>query len=1115
MKWTQAQGEAIASRGSTLLVSAGAGSGKTAVLTARILSLLSEGTPLDKLLVVTFTRAAAAEMRARIVDALHEAVSAGEKKLAEQAFCVERADITTLHGFCAKVCREYFHAVRADPMFRVMDERERNVLAERALDEALLSCFEMPTECFSYAALCLTQEQIREAALSLHQFILTRPDPFQWLEQMIAMTEETERPESSVWARELLESAEWSLQSARHLYQTLLAELDDYPKYQTYILKEREACDTLLKEIPNGVSACAHATKKETTRKPAKSKDSDEAFEDWFSKTNQKARDAVDEACNIVEWLSDTDARREENRTACRILRGIAEVVKRFDEAFTRMKTTRNCLDYNDLEHYAYEALSREDIAIAYRTKYAHVFVDEYQDSSLLQEAILQCVSRQGGLFMVGDVKQSIYRFRQAEPSLFLEKLSSFQSLESAPFRSIFLNQNFRSHPAVLRCVNALFEKVFWGEPMEIAYDENARLIAGGEWSPIKAPVELHVISTKDIAADDDPAETESIRQEARVIANRIIALQNAEEKGYALSEMAILLRVMKGQASHVADVLRQFGIAAKADIGEDTLSQVEIQDALSLLKTIDNFHQDVPLIASLKGPALGLSSEEIAAVRVNHPQGSFSEAVLAYAEKDDPLAEALRDFRSEINAWAMDALVCPLDSLIRKICEQKHLFQVAGAMPDGKIRQEHLYLLAEAAAIFQQNEEGGLGGFLRYIDRIQKRDGMAAQNLGEREHVVRILSVHKSKGLQFPVVFVAGLGCAFTYQETQAALQAHATLGVGIHAIDPELRLKQDTMVRKAIARRKKTEALAEQARILYVALTRAESRLILVGTADKDIAEYEKEDARFAKSFLQWIIPVALRDPDWRVEIHPVETSGNAEIRRQVLREIIQDIRSAGKPFSGGMVSQTLSWQRPHIQTEPLKQSVTQRVREMDEAYVQKLEDLPARPLFLEKRGLTPAEKGEATHAFLRTIPAHEKDFEAACRSIVARGILSEEQANALPAKELKAFLNHPLWRRISDAPRMSREWAFNLRQDQGGSVTLLQGVIDCCFIENQQWVLVDYKTDHADEAAIVARHREQVLLYADALWRLTGIPVREKILYAVALGEALRVDEGDMKG
>lgn len=1109
MEWTKAQHEAITSRGSTLLVSAGAGSGKTAVLTERIVSLLREGTSLDEMLVVTFTRAAAAEMRERIINALHKAASMGDHALANQIQRVERASITTFHGFCAKVCREYFHVVRADPMFRVVSEVERTILVEKALYEALLSCFETPIEYFSYAAECLEQDQLKEAVKNLYQFIQTRPNPFEWLDQMILM-EQKPMSGTNVWENELMQITKQNLENAKRLYNRLLDQVDAWPNYHAYILKELEYCITLLTAIPHGISACANIPKKTMQRKPNRPKDADESFEKKFTNANTKAREMVNEAYEMIQWLYATDTRNEENEISIQIIKGLAYAAKKFYETFTRMKFERNLLDYDDLEHYAYIALQQESIGDAYQSKYKHVFVDEYQDSSLLQEQIIQSVCREGSLFMVGDVKQSIYRFRQAEPSLFLEKLNKYSDNDDAKQRNIYLNENFRSHPRILHCINQLFEKVFIGDRMEILYDQNMHLVAGREWDEINEPVELHILQRsekEELSIEETIApESEPIIQEARIIAERVLALRS-ENKAYRLRDMVILLRVMKGKARKVADTLRQYGIAAKADIGEDTLCQVEVQDVLSILKTIDNFHQDIPLIASLKGPTLGLSAEEIASIRVNHPQGSFSEAVIAYTEKENTLADVLRKFISDIEGWSVEALVCPLDSLIRRICEQKQMFQIAGAMPDGRIRQEHLHLLAETAAIFQQQEEGGLSSFLRYIDRVQKREGITAQNLSDREEVIRILSIHKSKGLEFPIVFIAGLGSTFSIKETAEMLQMHPALGIGVHAIDPVLRLKQDTIIRKAIVQRKKMEALAEQARILYVALTRAESRLILVGTMG-DMDAPHIEDIYFARSFIHWIFPVASKQPGWKIQYHSFEGEMNAKQNEIAMKKVIQDIRNKNKPLPEGDVSVALSWHKPYQYIQPLKQSVTQRVHKLDEQYIPKIEELPARPLFLDKKGLTSAEVGEATHTFLRSIPVHERDFQSACRRIVEKNILSEEHANALPAKELQLFLNHPIWIRISNASEMYREWAFNLRKDVDGGITLLQGIIDCCFIEEQQWVLVDYKTDHAKEEQIIERHQKQVLIYADALEKLTGIHVSEKIIYSIALGKALAV-------
>lgn len=1122
MKWTETQLEAIETRGKTLLVSAGAGSGKTAVLTARILSLLREGVQIDELLVVTFTRAAAAEMRQRILAALHEAASNGDKNLASQAMRIERADITTLHGFCAKICKEHFQTIQSDPMFRVGDPAETSVLRESALLEALLQCYESPSADFSYAASCLTQEQLAVAVGSLYDCIMARPDPWAWLDWAIDISQSTEQAlETSVWVNILFEGARAEIEQALLLYEQLLTGATGIPKYETYVLGEMQYARSLHSAAKSGLAACGALLPKPVTKKPMRPKGTEDALEAWFASVNKRAKDHLNKACKTIEWLLPMQSRKEALDISAIMLRGIAEAARVFDKLFQQAKSMRNILDYHDLEHGALQALRHDEIANDVRSKYRHVFIDEYQDSSLLQEEIVGLVCRPDALFMVGDVKQSIYSFRLAEPSLFLTKMRAYAK-GKAMCGNVFLSENFRSHPIILDCVNDIFSAVFCGGQMEIQYDDQARLRSGTDSDWKGAPVELHIFrgDGEDAHASDDsdeepdgesPEEQTAIQQEACLIARRIIALRNAPEKNYRLRDMAILLRVVRGKASQVADVLRRFGIPAKVDIGEDTLQQVEVQDVVSLLKCIDNIHLDIPFIASLRGPALGLSPEDIARIRIAHPEGSFAEAALAYCQKEDALSAALNRFLERINGWAMEALVCPLDTLIRKIYEESGAYTIAGALPVGTLRQDNLCLLAETASIYQQQETGGLGGFLRYLDRAQARDGgMTATNLGGQEDIVRIMSIHKSKGLQFPVVFVAGLGGKFYFQDTKNILQIHSQLGIGIQAIDPILRTKQDTVIRKAILQRKKQEALAEQARILYVALTRAKARLILIGTERKGrIADTPRggNDATRACAALDWILPVATDESRWHVHIHPMENTVMQEQQRKTLQALVDQVRGAPPPFPGSAAVRALSWQAPKAAEQPLKQSVTTRIRQTAED-LPKMEELPVRPLFMEAKGLTPAERGDAVHTYLRTIPIGEKDFASACQDMVARGILSPEQANALPAGKLQAFLDGALWDRICRAKVMHREWPFNLRTQQNEATSLLQGVIDCCFVEDKTWVLVDYKTDYGSAETLLQRYKPQIELYASALAQLTGMTVRQRILYAITMEQAYEV-------
>ena len=1120
MKWTKAQMEAITVRGETLLVSAGAGSGKTAVLTQRILGLLQEGISIDRLLVVTFTKAAAAEMRERIMKALYEAGVAGDAALAKQALRVERASITTLHGFCSRICKEHFQAAEIDPMYRVLDETEAIILRERAALDAMLQCYENPSPFFAYAAECLTQQQIQTAMQTLYDFLMGRPDPWAWLQKAIAQ-QQCDRASfgESVWVREIVAEAEKEIQKAQALYAEMAKEATLYPKFEKFAMTEEARCHALLALLQEDIEGFSGADEK-SARKPVKTKDVDETFDEWFKAQNTTAREMIKKAKGSMLWLSATDRRMEEMDAATDMLAGISEALVRFESIYKALKLEKNLVDYHDLEHCCLKALQHQEIAKAIQKQFDYIFVDEYQDSSLLQEEILQSICKEGALFMVGDVKQSIYRFRQAEPSLFLQKMEAYRK-GIAGYRNIPLNENFRSHPVLLACINDIFERVFSGGDMEITYDDQAKLVSGRthEWKG--APVEVHILQKEKKGRKNESEENlpdheeseeealEAIGYEAQIIAKKIVELRNAEEGGYRLRDMAILLRVIRGKANHIVEVLRKNGIPAKMDIGEDTLQQIEVQDLLSILKVVDNFYLDLPLMAALQGPALGLREQEIARIRIAHPEDSFADAVVAYCEKEDALAQALRGFRETIEGWGMEARVCPLDRMIRKIYYDTGAFAMAGVMPEGKLRQDHLLLLAEAAASFQAKERGGLGGFLRYIDKLQTKEGIESSDLGDQEDVVRIMSIHKSKGLQFPVVFVAGLGSAFTFHESRDPVQMHATLGIGMQAILPALRIRQDTVVQRAIILRKKKEMIAEQARLLYVALTRAEARLLLIGTHASPETETDKPP-ELAAHALDWILPSIGNPERWRLYIHHQENMANATIQQhETLAEMIEAIRKMPPPFPGGEVARALDWEIPQHIEMPLKQSVTARAKaHLLEKQSPPFAAAPMRPLFMEEKGLTGTERGNAVHAFLRAVPLGTKDFDGSCQALLARGILIEEEVRALPKEKLRAFLQSELWARVAASEEVHREWGFNLREEREGVIGLLQGILDCCFMEAGEWVLVDYKTDRADEEILRQRHQEQICMYAQALRDITGIPVREKILYAISIPKEIRI-------
>lgn len=1121
MPWTTAQQEAIEARGCNLLVSAAAGSGKTAVLTERIVSLVKEGTRIDDLLVVTFTKAAAAEMRARITSALHEAAAMGNEALAAQALRVERADITTLHGFCTKVCRDHFQAAGVDPTFRVADGAEASVLHSQALVAALTACYEEPTPAFEMAAVCFSHELLGELVTRLHRFLIARPDPWTWLEDAVAAHDVSEETLiQSGWMDVLMDQVGAFAAIAVEAFERQVAFSRQSGLYIDVSLEDLALAQSFQAACDQGYAAVAAFGKISFARKPTKKKDVDEADEAQFGALRSAAKDALKSATGLFDKTQPLDLRTEDEQDNRWVLEGIAQATRAFAKRFAALKAEKNLLDFSDLEHFALHALAVPGVSQALQAHFAFIFVDEYQDSSLLQEALLKHICRDDNLFMVGDVKQSIYRFRLADSSLFLRKLTEYQLGEGAVNRRISLNANFRSHSVLLDGINEVFDRVFNGGSMELTYPRDARLLPGTlqEWTG--APIELHLLTDADTlldAADEaedaatledlSPAAKEAIRQEAEVIADRILALRNAPEGGYRLRDMAILMRTVRGKAAQVIEVLRARGISAWSDLGENTLTRGEVQAVLSLLQTIDNLHQDVPLLAALRGPAMRLSDDSLAAIRVAFPEGTFADALLAYAGRDDALALALRGFVERIRGWALDAQVMPLDRLIRQVLDETGHYAAVGALPEGEIRQANLRALSEYAGSYQRTQGGSLGGFLRYLERVQSGEGIAAQELGEHDDVVRVLSIHKSKGLQYPVVFVAGLGRRFSQQDAKLPIQLHSTLGAGLVHIDPALRTRRPTLSQNAILEKQRQEDLAEEARILYVAMTRAEKRLILVGSSGRQMEERWLSTSippERARTMLDWIAPAAFASGGWSVLAHTDRREAASAVSDVSVRQVAELVRGTAPP-GGGAVHAALQWTPARVEDRPLKQSVSSVVRAEAKAGEREdspaeLDALPKRPLFMEEKGLTATERGDAVHIFFRSVPLDEVDAQSAIRYMVDRDLLSREQAHALPISKLTSALHSDLWTRMRSSPELHREWPFNLRVEQAGNRTLLQGIIDCCFLEDGEWILVDYKTDHVagDPSPILDRYRPQLALYAQALQAITHIPVKEQLLY-----------------
>jgi ATP-dependent helicase/nuclease subunit A len=980
--WTKSQREAIDCRQVNLLVAAGAGSGKTAVLVERVIRRISDPdapVDVDRLLVVTFTNAAAAQMRKRVAEALERELerNPGTALLEHQLRLLPQADITTVHSFCAELLRRYCHLIDLDPEFRVADETEAAILRQETLDEFFEAQYQGiaddPDLEFLVEAYGGERDDLhlQNLVLGLHRFARSNPWPRAWLERAAAFgTAPAGLDGDGPLARGLRELVASALEAAAFELKTALeaAEAPGGPAaYADVLAAEIEGVEGLTALVGGDWESlrAAFLGFAFTPRLPAARGPVDEVLKGLCTGGRKKAKGRVD---GLKEAFFEREPRELQEEMAalgpamCRL----AELTADFGEAYRTAKLARNLVDFADLEHYAQqilldpgstpEAPMPSPVAAGLREYYAEVLVDEYQDINAVQELILRSVSRQDdaapNLFMVGDVKQSIYRFRLAEPALFLEKYRTF---ETAPDRGthaggpgnrrIDLSANFRSRASILHAVNAVFRRIMTPAVGELAYDAAAELVPGdrdtlvnrgthvsgsaeiesghpGEsghprgW--VGPPVEVHLVGAPasvgvptsvgweaagaagaeseaeaenaaggyeggapEECADDEDLST--VQREARLTAGiirRLAAGGGGDEHGVPYREIVVLMRAVTGKADIYLEEFRRLNIPAYAKVGTGYFEAVEVETVLSLLKVIDNPHQDIPLAAVLRSPLVGLGAAELARIRLADQQGDFLQAVRAAAVAPGPLGEVLTAFLARLEKWRSQARRGSPADLIWDVYRTTGYYDYAGGLPGGAGRQANLRALYDRARQYEATSFRGLFRFLRFIELLREgdRDLGPAPALAESENVVRIMSIHQAKGLEFPVVILAGLGRRFYMPDLNGEMLLHKDLGPGPYFVDPAARVSHPTAAWRVVRERLRREQLAEEMRILYVAMTRARERLILTGSA----ARLEQAVRRWshaaggggaalpapvlaeAASWLDWVMPVLTVHPD-----------------------------------------------------------------------------------------------------------------------------------------------------------------------------------------------------------------------------------------------------------
>lgn len=1217
VSWTDDQWKAIYASGQDTLVSAAAGSGKTAVLINRMIEkVIATDNPInvDELLVVTFTNASAAEMRHRMSEALEKAIveNPTSSHLRRQLSLINKAQISTLHSFCLAIVKQYAYLLDIDPGFRIANEAEVALLRDDIVADVLEGAYDSEEE-----------TQVQAIYRLVDSFTSDRDD--QAIETLISKLYDTSRvhAEPQRWL--------WSLPKAYELAEEVTIddlELSHYVKLtvrhsleEAFVLISEMRAITLQPDGPapyaetaeidfamiqEGIRISQEGTWQElfdyfaTVKWSTLKRVSKDALVDVeLQELAKKKREAAKKIMNKMKetYFIRTPARLlEEVRLMAPIIGTLVELTTIFSEQFRLAKLERGIIDFSDLEHYALQILTVEvdgelqpsPVALDLKKRFKEVLVDEYQDTNMLQETILQLVKsgeeQDGNLFMVGDVKQSIYRFRLAEPKLFMRKYSEFLETPDATGMRIDLNANFRSRKEVLNATNYIFAQIMGERVGEILYDDNASLKPAAPYDEKEVPVELVVMhppqdeETVDEQEDktDEASELEELKKsqyEARFIIDRIRQMmedgttvydtKSMTERPLKYSDIVILMRSMTWSTDLVEE-FKLAGIPLYAESSKGYFDALEVMIILNVLKVVDNPYQDIPLASVLRAPFVGLTENELAKIRLADSKVPFYDALRQFIRSEGQgvqttTFEKLQRFMLAFENWRDLARRGSLSDLIWKIYLDTHYYEMVGAMPNGKQRQANLRILHDRALMYEQTAFRGLFRFLRFIDRMRTRgdDLGTAKSIGEKDDVVRLVTIHSSKGLEYPVVFVAGMGRPFNKMDFHHPYLFDQDFGLAVKAIDPENRITYTSLPFLALKEKKELEMRAEEMRVLYVAMTRAKERLILVGSvknwektrdnwqdaqnipSDAPLQEYLR--AR-ANSYLDWIGPAVARHGDFASQattsykeldspshwwIQPIDTrhysydiqAFNDEIQQHLTTQEDEALLSEIKArFHAQYTYQKSTRKRSKTSVSEIKRLENLQRQEEPEYYFatpakRTSTSIAPRPTFLQDQQLTGTEIGTAVHTVMQHIPQFGFDTIEAVKgfvaNLVAKQLLTEAEGKVVPIKKVYHFFHTEIGQRFKQARQIRREMPFTIsRVDEDGDAQIVQGIIDCLFEDEYgNWVLLDYKTDRilphfAKEPAltkeIMGRYAVQLRVYSEAIESILQIKVGEKVLY-----------------
>ena len=1186
-EFTAAQQLAIDAREKNILVSAAAGSGKTAVLVERILQIISDKSkPVDisRLLVVTFTDAAALEMRERILKALNEKYEANQanKHLAKQIMLISKASICTIHSFCNSVLRTHYSPAGLDPSFRIGDTVQIDMIKEDVLDSIFDVLYEEKDRMF-YKLLDMYggrffDKGLRELILKIHNFCESSLDPVGWLTDSIRMFDISSYKDlgESIWGQMLIGQIKDLVNGAlASSYEAVkFCHMQYGPvKYLPAVESDISGLSSLLRACDSGkLSVIKNELDNFYFEKLAAIRDKDQTdpgLKEIVKNIREKKVKKLLASIKERYFFKPFDKMAEDILEISPVMQKLCDISILFREKYSEEKLAANILDFGDLEHYTYKVLSEnEAVANAYKEIYYEIYTDEYQDSNILQESILSLISRETGRFMVGDVKQSIYKFRRANPDIFIDKYKTYE--EFGENLRIDLSMNFRSRKNILDSVNFLFKQLMSEEVGRINYGDAEILRPGADFSANDCDdtTELILIETKDNGSEEiggDLQELDSAEKEAAAVAKRILHLTARENPNRAkYGDITILLRSISHAQTFVS-VLTDAGIPVFTNNSGGYFDNIEVQTILSLLRVIDNPRQDISLLSLLHSPIYDIRAGDLALIRAQFQRGDFYSAILNYMEqqsaKPSALIETLNRFTKDLKRWRRLKSQLPVSGLISLVYDESSYLDYISLRTGAKSAKANLTALFEQAVRFEKSGLQGLFSFIAYMEKLAARDEALKNSAAENnENAVNIMTIHRSKGLEFPICILSNLGRRLNRSDEFSDLILHQNKGLGPIHISEEPRVKSNTLPRAVLASHLQAENYAEELRILYVALTRAKHKLILTGC----ISSYEKvlsswvqtinyEHVKLpshiilgASSYIDFVGHCLVRHKVFDKEkfLHGVNkeiyndeskwkvvVSGSAELQKEDCpREAADKSADIETSYDIEQITEVLadieskfSWVYPNIKDTILPSKIS--ISEIKRNFISRMKydskdagsdflkpsfDVPK---FASRGSLTAAERGMAMHTLMEHININKiltlEDIVPFVDNLKHRNLLSEKEAASIDVYKINNFINSQLAERMRRADYLRKEIPFVLELEaekaylhnvDEGSL-LVHGIIDCYFIENDSIILVDYKSDYVGEDGIEIiknRYKIQLEIYRKALENALNMEVSECLLY-----------------